>query len=104
MIPVPFLTNRFLTTPEEVERLYRPLGWLPSPPPVQPSVPVSRDVPASPTPVVAEPSRPLEALAATPPVSVRQSGLTVQLDINVERRRSWWWRLALSLVVRRLCR
>jgi hypothetical protein len=29
-------------------------------------------------------------------------GISQQLDVAVERRRSWWWRLALTLVARRL--
>jgi hypothetical protein len=34
------------------------------------------------------------------PEAVR--GMSLQLDIGVERRRSFWWRLALRLAVRRL--
>jgi hypothetical protein len=32
----------------------------------------------------------------------RVGGVSVQLDVSVERRRSFWWRLAVSLMARRL--
>jgi hypothetical protein len=39
------------------------------------------------------------ALTAAP---VPSTGLSVQLHVGVERQRFFWWRMALSLVVRRL--
>jgi hypothetical protein len=54
VIAVPFLTNRFLTDPEQVERLYRPLSRIPSSPPVRPSKPVSADVEAAQPPLAAD--------------------------------------------------
>jgi hypothetical protein len=36
------------------------------------------------------------------PEAERVGGVSVQLDVGVERRRSFFWRLALRLVVRRL--
>ena len=47
------------------------------------------------------PTLPETGLARLPEAK-RVGGVSVQLDIAVERRRFFWWRLALSLVVRRL--
>jgi hypothetical protein len=95
---MPFLTNgRFLTTPEQVERLYRPLYRLRSLPPAPPARPVSGDVQpvgASEAPVPAE--RP-----SLPPVEAEDDAVwRANIDIAVWRRR-WWWRLVGSIVVRR---
>jgi hypothetical protein len=52
---------------------------------------------------LALPSRPAQDVVAVPEAA-RVGGVSMQLDIAGERRRSHWWRLALSLVVRRLGR
>jgi hypothetical protein len=38
------------------------------------------------------------------PEAARAGGVSVQLDIHVERRRFFWWRLGLRFVARRLGR
>ena len=76
---------------------YRPLTRT-----MPPKQPVSRDIVADPIPeylpAITEAPRASEGLTAPEVVH----GVSVQLDIAVERRRSWFWRLALSMVVRRL--
>jgi hypothetical protein len=98
---VPFLTDRFLTDPEQL-RCYVPLGWTPFPPP---SVPVRDDVKASEATeavVASDAAVATEAPVATPDevVPVWQA----LLDVRVWRSRPWWWRLAASVVVKRLNR
>jgi hypothetical protein len=81
---VPFLTDRFLTDPEQVELLYRPLCRLRSLPPERPSEPVIDDV---------APQKGVEDAADV------GRGVTMQLDIAVWRSR-WLWRLAVKAAVR----
>jgi hypothetical protein len=78
-----------------------------------PSEPVSADVVAAEAPLAAVAIRPADDVVATPEaeksgiesvILERVGGVSVQLDINIERRRWLWWRLALSMVVRRLGR
>jgi hypothetical protein len=89
----------FLTDPDQL-RFYRPFCRLRPPPPVRP---VSREIVADPIPeyppAIAEAPR---AAADDVRLSELKRGVSVQLDIAVERRRFFWWRLALSLVARRL--
>jgi hypothetical protein len=66
--------------------------------PPRPSVPAEDDG-----------GRPMVQVATEAPTGVvaspeaeRVGGVSVQLDVGVERRRSFFWRLALRLVVRRL--
>jgi hypothetical protein len=58
----------------------------------QPSAPVSRDIVPDPIPeypqAISEPHRATERL-----------GVTMQLDIAMERRRSFWWRLKSKLQI-----
>jgi hypothetical protein len=62
-----------------------------------------------PEPPVPPPVPVVETTTAEPPAGLvrlpepkQVSGVSVQLDVSVERRRSFWWRLAVSLVARRL--
>jgi hypothetical protein len=93
---------------------WEPASTLWATPPRRPAKPVSADVAAaeSPTaPAVLEASEGLAdsvslgdgigGLTASPEAE-RLHGVAVQLDIGVTRRRLHWWRLAASLVVRRL--
>jgi hypothetical protein len=57
-----------------------------------------RSVESSTAPAASEPADDVVAV----PEAARVGGLSVQLDIAVERRRRFFWRLALSAVVRRL--
>jgi hypothetical protein len=78
-----------------------PLCRIPSPPPERP---VSGDVQSvSRTAMVAEAS---EAEMVAPPATTSEIDRVWQvlLDIAVWRSRPWWWRLAASLVVKRLGR
>jgi hypothetical protein len=75
----------------------------PRPPPKRPSKPVSADVVAAQSSTAPAASKPADDDVAAPEAQ-RVGGVSVQLDIAVERRRSFWWRLALSMVVRRLGR
>jgi hypothetical protein len=101
---MPFLTNgRFINDPAQMQDLYRPFCRLPPPPPVRPSAPVGlaqRDTDPEGLVVV---SRPADDVVASPEAE-RVGGVSVQLDVAISRRRFFWWRLALSLVVRRLGR
>jgi hypothetical protein len=101
---MPFLTNgRFINDPAQLQELYRPFCRLPPPPPVRPSAPdglAQRDTEPPGLSVVSDAPTGLPAV----PEAERVGGLSVQLDIGIERRRSFWWRLSLSLVVRRLGR
>jgi hypothetical protein len=100
-----FLDAGFIREPEQLA-WWVPLTPRPVPPPVRPSVPVSRDIEvgrSGPPPLPAIPEAPRAAVAVSQgngDLTKRRGGLSVHLDINVERRRSFWWRLALSLVVR----
>jgi hypothetical protein len=62
------------------------------------AVPVRHDGGPALVPVAAEAPTALARL----PESTRVGGVSVQLDVAVERRRLWFWRLALHFVVRRL--
>jgi hypothetical protein len=86
---------------------YVPLGMR-RPPPKPPATPVrdEADGPghqlatvASEAPLATVEAKPADAHVSSPEVV---GGVSVQLDIAVERRRSHWWRLALRLVARRL--
>jgi hypothetical protein len=100
-----------VVTPSQVQQAMdsvpRPMLWppwwaistlRPSPPKPQPvvsqrlSVPVSRDIVPDPTPeypqAISEPYRATERL-----------GVTMQLDVAVERRRSFWWKLVAKLQI-----
>jgi hypothetical protein len=103
----------FLTSVAQVEAL-PPFGVYRRPrPPEPPSTPVGlaqRDTGSQGLTVV---SRPADDVVAAPEaekpgieptILERVAGVSVQLDIAVERRRFFWWRLALSMVVRRLGR
>jgi hypothetical protein len=107
---MPFLTGpRFIENPDQLQ-LYRPFCRLHPPPPVRPSVPPRADVVAVEPSTAAAVSRPADDrdrsgdLAVAAPEAERVGGVSLQLDIGIEPRRSFWWRLALSLVVRRLGR
>jgi hypothetical protein len=98
----------FLTSVAQVEAL-PPFGVYRPPPPVRPAGRTSADVVALDGPLAIEPNLPAcrkieasEGVVAPPPEAQRVSGVSVQLDIAVERRRFFWWHLALSMVVRRL--
>ena len=63
----------------------------------------------SPPPPVPPPVPAVETATAEPPTGLvrlpepkQVGGVSMQLDVSVERRRSFWWRLAVSLVARRL--
>jgi hypothetical protein len=56
------------------------------------SVPVSRDIVADSIPAEYVPAIPQPPVAAE-----RLGGVTVQLDVALERRRSFWWRLVAKL-------
>jgi hypothetical protein len=108
---------RYRSSPFPVDPAFQELRlWMMRPPfcrlhpapPVRPCEPVSDDVappesPADSNVIVASES-------PTAPHKVIEDaggggrGVTMQLDIAVERRRSFWWRLAASLVIRRLGR
>jgi hypothetical protein len=63
------------------------------------------DVVAAQAPVTdLDSSRVSEAPVASRDDAARLGGVAMRLDIAVWRRRPWWWRLAASLVVRRLGR
>jgi hypothetical protein len=65
-------------------------------PPGLPSVPVRDDVGANDAQGLAVVSKPADDVVAAPEVK-RVGGVSVQLDIAVERRRSFWWRLVAKL-------
>jgi len=60
----------------------------------QPSAPLSRDIVPDPNP---------EYPPAIPeaPRAERLGGVTVQLDVAVERRRTFWWRLVAKMQISR---
>ena len=75
--------------------LYRPFPTSlvpPRAPALPPQVPVSRDIVPDPNPRDMPP-----AISEPPVVAERLGGVTMQLDIAVERRRSFWWRLVAKL-------
>lgn len=81
------------TRPSEIKG-YLPQGQITSEKQSQRlSAPVSRDIVPDPIPeyppTITEPPRAAERLG----------GITVQLDVAVERRRSFWWRLVAKLQV-----
>jgi hypothetical protein len=85
----------------------------PSAPPPSPPVPVSRDVGANEAQGLAVPSKPADDVVAAPEViavtkrdgdRLEQPVWQALLDVSVWRSRPWWWRLAASLVVKRLGR
>jgi hypothetical protein len=104
-------TGGFITHPDQIWTL-PPLGGLrggagvngaiQAPPPKLPPAPVSRDVSPSEPQGLAVPSSMSNDTLEQPPEAERVHGVSVQLDIAVERRRSYWWRLALTFVARRL--
>jgi hypothetical protein len=80
---------------------YVPLGMRRPTPPKPPSEAARADVEASGSQVaVTLRNGDLGVVAAPEPEQV--VGVTLQLDIAVERRRSFWWRLRAALQVRRL--
>ena len=94
---MPFLTNTFLISPEQVERLYRPLQRIPLPPPG----PVSDAEEEVATRVATEAPVATGAPVASPGDEPVWQAL---LDIQVWRTRPWWLRVVASLVVKRLGR
>jgi hypothetical protein len=100
---MPFLTGpRFIENPEQLQ-LYRPFTRLHPLPPVRPSTPAGLPQRDTDPQWLTAPSRAADDVVAVPEAE-RVGGLSVQLDIGIERRRSFWWRLSLSLVARRLGR
>jgi hypothetical protein len=55
-------------------------------------------------PAVPEASEASTAVVAAPQAAQLHSGVEMRLDVTVWRSRPWWWRLAASLVIRRLGR
>jgi hypothetical protein len=93
----------FLTSVAQVAAL-PPLGARRRPPPpVPPSEPVGLAQRDTDPEVRAVVSKPADDVVAVPEAE-RVGGVSLQLDVAVERRRWLFWRLALSLVVRRLGR
>lgn len=93
--------RRHIVWPWEPPSSLRPTP--PRRPPVPPARPVSADVVAAEPQIAAVASEPADDDVVGPEAE-RVGGVSIQLDIAVERRRSFWWRLALSMVVRRLGR
>jgi hypothetical protein len=70
-------------------------------PPKPPSAPVGIAQCDTDPQGLATASKPADDVVAAPEAE-RVGGVSVQLDIAVERRRWFWWHLALRLVARRL--
>jgi hypothetical protein len=97
---VPFLTSRFLTHPEQVAALYRPLYRLRSLPPERPSEPVSGDVQSVRAAELPEASAASAAsFEAVEDAANSAREVTMQLDIRFWRSR-WFWRLAVKATMR----
>jgi hypothetical protein len=102
----------FITDPAQLAAL-PPLSRRRRLPPKPPSLPNLENVAASDSgalvATVAASDAQVANVASKPadddvrlPEAKRMGGVSMQLDVAVERRRSWFWRLAVSLVVRRL--